>query len=160
MEDNGLEAKPLSSGNSTISQESGAESGSPGAPGDTNDPRLIEIVEAWTGLPETLKADLLASVRKSVRDPAPLIIGTKDRVAMGGLPPESEEGKRKSPPGHQGDTRGAFGFRLPVQHIPRLDGLEHRSEIVAVLLGKFDVGCDGLPVQALCLGNVPGSFSK
>jgi hypothetical protein len=65
----GLERFADSTGNTAIAQEGGAKSGALGAreaAGEaSDDPRLQEIVAAWPGLPEEIRAGMLALVREA-----------------------------------------------------------------------------------------------
>jgi hypothetical protein len=50
-------------GNSSSSDQSGAESGALGAQEATLDPDLAAVVDAWPALPGTIKAGILAIIR-------------------------------------------------------------------------------------------------
>jgi len=59
----GFERPPKIPRNSDNSQTGGAESGARGAPHRPSDPGLTVIVTTWPGLPDTMKAGILAMVR-------------------------------------------------------------------------------------------------
>jgi hypothetical protein len=63
MAGTGLELPQDSSGNSTIANQSGADSGAPGAQNGAIAPDLAAVVEAWPGLPEAIKTGILVMVR-------------------------------------------------------------------------------------------------
>ena len=46
-----------------VSSQSGAESGAVDAENRPDDPRLEEVIDAWGGLPDAVKAGILAMVR-------------------------------------------------------------------------------------------------
>lgn len=45
-----------------IPKSGGAESGAPGAPERLRDPELQRIIDAWDGLPEAVRAGIVAMV--------------------------------------------------------------------------------------------------
>jgi hypothetical protein len=63
MAGTGFELSQDSSGNSTISDQSGAESGALGAQNGPDYPDLAEVAQAWPSLPEAIKAGILAMIR-------------------------------------------------------------------------------------------------
>jgi len=46
-----------------MATQGGAESGALGAEKPLDDPRLVEVVNTWTGLPDAVKAGILAMIR-------------------------------------------------------------------------------------------------
>jgi hypothetical protein len=63
MAGTGLELPQETAGNSSGSDQSGAESGALNAQNLADDVRLTAIVWAWPSLPESTKANILAMVR-------------------------------------------------------------------------------------------------
>ena len=61
----GFELPPRNTGNSSNSFQSGAESGALGALSAPIDPDLALLVKAWPGLPEAVKAKVVAMVREA-----------------------------------------------------------------------------------------------
>ena len=59
----GFEHPAFSSGKTGVAAESGAESGALYAREAQNDPPLRAIIDAWPGLPEAIKAGILAMVQ-------------------------------------------------------------------------------------------------
>lgn len=68
MAGTGLELPPRNTGNPSDSFQSGAESGALGAHSAPFDPDLAVIVEAWPGLPDNVKASIVAMVVKAGRE--------------------------------------------------------------------------------------------
>ncbi len=56
----------FSSGNTGVGNESGAESGAVGARKGVIPPDLAVVVEAWPNLPETVRRNILGTVREAV----------------------------------------------------------------------------------------------
>ena len=67
MAGTGFELPQESPGNSTIANQSGAKSGALGAQNDPIDAELAEVVQAWPGLPDALRAGILAMIRAAGR---------------------------------------------------------------------------------------------
>jgi hypothetical protein len=63
MAGTGFEAPLENTGNSSGSDQSGAESGALGAREAPLDPELAVVVDAWPALPDAIKAGILALVR-------------------------------------------------------------------------------------------------
>jgi hypothetical protein len=63
MAGTGLELSQESTGNSSGADRSGAKCGALGAQNGPLDPDLAAVVEAWPGLPEALRAGILAMTR-------------------------------------------------------------------------------------------------
>lgn len=63
MAGTGFELLQESAGNSTSATQSGAKSGALGAQNGPLDPDLVVVAEAWPGLPDALRAGILAMVR-------------------------------------------------------------------------------------------------
>jgi len=62
----GLEEPVTSSGNITVSETGGAESGAVGAQSGAADARLVELVAAWPALSDSVKSKILKLVRDGV----------------------------------------------------------------------------------------------
>jgi len=62
----GLEEPVTSSGNMTVSETGGAESGAVGAQSGAADARLVELVAAWPALSDSVKSEILKLVRDGV----------------------------------------------------------------------------------------------
>lgn len=62
MERKGVELPQDSSGNTAIADQSGAESGALGALDGPFDADLATVIEAWPGLPDAIKAGILAMI--------------------------------------------------------------------------------------------------
>jgi len=63
MGDTGLEHLSKTSGETGVAVQSGAESGAVDAAGGLIDPDLQVIIDAWPGLSEVVRSELLAIVR-------------------------------------------------------------------------------------------------
>jgi hypothetical protein len=63
LAEEGLEPPQDSSGNSTITNQNGAECGALGAKSAPFDPGLAAVVDAWPRLSEAIKAGILAMIR-------------------------------------------------------------------------------------------------
>lgn len=59
----GFEPAPKTSGKQGVADKSGAESGALDAEIEPKDPELEAIIDAWLGLPELVKAGIVAMVR-------------------------------------------------------------------------------------------------
>ena len=62
----GLEEPVTSSGNMTISETGGAESGAVGAQSGAADARLVELAAAWPALSDSVKSEILKLVRGGI----------------------------------------------------------------------------------------------
>jgi hypothetical protein len=63
MAGTGFELSQESAGNSTGSDQSGAESGALGTGNGPIDAELAAVIEAWPSLPDAIKAGILAMVK-------------------------------------------------------------------------------------------------
>jgi hypothetical protein len=66
MGDTGLEPAPRTPSKTPISEESGTESGTVGAPKPLEDPDLALITNRWPDLPEATRSAIVAIVKAAV----------------------------------------------------------------------------------------------